>query len=511
MVVLMVACSDAPDAPEGVEQGDVRMKITITMPPSTRASDVNHEDESPVNRENAVEEMTVLIYDDADGLNGNPATSIRYASHLTSSQFTQNDNRVTVRYTLSGAANLEGMRVIALINMGDQSHLATLGDVQRLKPLNSFSQDKSTMDGYHAFAMANALDTDGVISKLPSDNDRVVEYDASLSVQRVAARIDYHWTDEQQVDYENEWVKYETINDLGTVYVTHVMPVNAMQRPSFALQHTSLGLSPDKSCLDSWRYCKHLECDANQRPTCYVVEPHSSLKATSSAALLQSWYGTSTADLILEQRHDHFTAEGVKKLIDYINDGTADPLRGMPADEKDAKEHVRILYYVNENTQHVTDTRAESLTGLVIRAIYVPRNVYVDEYFKEKAETYVGMDLYRYTPQIETTTEHDVLYFSNEDAAEAYSLLHPEDYAEIKYFPGGVCYYSMWLRHVVNDNGSLTFPMEYAVVRNHVYRVSFNFRGIGREGIKIEEPDNVEVTIVVRPWRMFPTHDMIIM
>lgn len=52
--------------------------------------------------------------------------------------------------------------------------------------------------------------------------------------------------------------------------------------------------------------------------------------------------------------------------------------------------------------------------------------------------------------------------------------------------------------------------MEYGIVRNHVYRVRFNFHGAGTPTPDIEGPENAEAAIYVRPWNVF-RHEQIIL
>ena len=82
-------------------------------------------------------------------------------------------------------------------------------------------------------------------------------------------------------------------------------------------------------------------------------------------------------------------------------------------------------------------------------------------------------------------------------------------------YPDGICYYNMWIRHA-NDNTAdpgpdRRSPMEYGIVRNNVYRISFTFHGPGNLTPDNPRPtEHMRTVIYVRPWA-FHRHPEIIM
>lgn len=526
--VAVSSCSEENEPRQEAVQRHSQLTIHITTGDSSRGTH-DYEYESVVSREQSVRELTVLLYFSPNGLNGAPETPIYLSHHFTPSEFIQNGSDITVNIEGDDEHKIyDGSRVVVLANMGDCTHLTTLGEVQQFVPEATFSTTSTgSFDpaDFQWFAMSNENNTDGVIrvqSTGLADGDKA--YTATVAIQRLAARIDYDLAGSEEQIYD--YVLYQAVNvdgdDAAYVYVTHVTPVNVMKQPTYAIQRTTTGLSDDKSCFDSWQYAMPLRCDQGLKPLSYVVEPHTVQKA--SLDYVDDWYGKARygwggdtrADLILAMGHDYFDAAENSDMLTIRQVLDNENTKGTTY-----SDNIRILAYANENTQHLSDLRAECLTGLVIRAIYCPRYVYADEYLSEWDEypdvdpvTGRTIDYWRYTPTITTTNEGNVLYFKDEATALAYSRMHPDDYAEIKEFPGGICYYNTWLKNVIIDKHNTTypssFPMEFAVVRNHVYRVAFRFLGIGREGIRIEEPDNVELTVTVRPWREID-HDEIIM
>ncbi|MDD7759244.1 MAG: fimbria major subunit, partial [Bacteroidales bacterium] len=76
-------------------------------------------------------------------------------------------------------------------------------------------------------------------------------------------------------------------------------------------------------------------------------------------------------------------------------------------------------------------------------------------------------------------------------------------------FEGGVCYYNMWIHHAptVASDPQQTRPMDFAVVRNNIYRVCVSFTGPGDPKPDMREPNNIQSRVFVRAWnfRQQPT------
>ena len=62
------------------------------------------------------------------------------------------------------------------------------------------------------------------------------------------------------------------------------------------------------------------------------------------------------------------------------------------------------------------------------------------------------------------------------------------------------CYYIWWLRHSNNDDDKTNGLMEYAIVRNNIYKI--NVKGIYTLGSDIPESEEIEANVYVNKWRM---------
>ena len=76
--------------------------------------------------------------------------------------------------------------------------------------------------------------------------------------------------------------------------------------------------------------------------------------------------------------------------------------------------------------------------------------------------------------------------------------------AEITKFADGICYYNVWLRHAnVDSNPHLTFPMEYGIVRNNIYRVGVSkVTGPGTPSPSKDGPEHIYLRIFAREWNL---------
>lgn len=501
----MSACSqgDEPDVAGGEKSGQY-IRLTLSIPAGqTRAEDSHSEKENAFSYECKIKNISLFVYNSPNGLNSSPDTPIQDKYYLDndSTEFNQEGSKVIINFQTNNYSITEGDRLCALVNMGDLTRFTTLGDIQNHIPASTWTSG-SSLSEYSDFTMANANSLDGEITignGQGENGSKENPFIANFEIERTAARIDLDCSGGKETE---NFLVYDALlqngNKVATIYVSHVLPINAMQEASYALKHISGDTTDNFNCFSSVFYADFLPKDGVGHPSAYVVEPHTTQKRLPIINA-EDWYGNSTASIIKKLGHDYFN-EGNSLWNASINHPVLN--------------NVRVIGYANENTQHINNHYAECLTGLIIRAQYVPVKIYSSADLKNTVPSVRDTDIWRYTPQNATTTEEDVLYFSDEETAIEYSHSHAADRAQIKSFPKGICYYNLWIRHTVTSEGNRpdgpVFPMEFGIVRNHIYRVAIGFRGIGREGVIIEDPWNIEPQIFVRPWNVFQ-HSTIIM
>lgn len=204
-------------------------------------------------------------------------------------------------------------------------------------------------------------------------------------------------------------------------------------------------------------------------PTNYVVEPTTTLKGTADD--FESWYGNSRSEAV--------TDASFTPVAEYLSD---DLLQGTAG----AHDKALTIGYGCENTYPAALADHRRVTGLMLRAVYVPSGMTA------------GSDFWR--------VRHATLDFDKEHyfAAESEALKFVEEnpgYLSPIYHKGGICYYHFYFRHRLENNSeAIVYPMEYGTVRNHIYRAGLVFRAPGTTDITTDEPEQHIAELYVRRW-----------
>lgn len=75
----------------------------------------------------------------------------------------------------------------------------------------------------------------------------------------------------------------------------------------------------------------------------------------------------------------------------------------------------------------------------------------------------------------------------------------------VRTYADGQCYYTYWLRHAADGDATKASPMEYAVVRNNVYKVDVtSVYSLGGD-VPGEDDHNLVIEVYVNDWRLLPT------
>lgn len=144
------------------------------------------------------------------------------------------------------------------------------------------------------------------------------------------------------------------------------------------------------------------------------------------------------------------------------------------------------LGYVRENTNEISQAAElrQKATGVVFKARY------------DVTGFTSGHDLYRYGGK---------LYPDLSSVAQVAGI--PEDGLTnencagygITYYPGGICYYTYWIKHAEDGDNDHFGTMEYAIVRNNLYQLTVT----SVSGIGDPQPGDSELAIevAVRNWQ----------
>ena len=536
MLMASGGCSDdTPQPNNGTDEEKpftTYIQLTVGTPVTSRSNPTGGENgdgtEPGILHENDIHDITIFVYKDAlggEGLDNPAATSFIAKAYFSESVL--NGYRLPENITETSATYLvpvgrfeadPGQRMAVVVNAGDLTAINTLGQL-RTHICDAAWQSSTKIADYDHFVMSNAYNgakhplDDGRI-KLPSAaieeaGTREHPLVAEVWIERLAARIDLihnasQW-DGSQLLYEVREVPAAggPARKTAEVRLTHVLPVNVMQRPSYAFKHVTEGTDIPADITQLLVCGDEKVADGTDIPVNYVVEPRTFAK-NGLMTVPADWYGPTAAA--------NFTAAS---FTDANRLGATTYTTSMAGDPT-GYDSFTILGYANENTQHKDILRSDILTGLTIRALYIPAQAYsaynaiTDEL---TPQTYTeGTDLWRYSPSGPAVSDADCIYFTNREAADVYAGAHPQHAAIITCLPGGICFYNLWLKHA-NDAESDPhnhIPMEYAVVRNNIYRVSLTFHGPGTTEIIRRNPEHIDSRVYVRPWN-FKRHPQIIM
>lgn len=155
--------------------------------------------------------------------------------------------------------------------------------------------------------------------------------------------------------------------------------------------------------------------------------------------------------------------------------------------------NTQFLYtsYVLENVM-INDAAGVSVndysTGIVFAAVYSPDGM--DGEGKRA-------DFYWYNGEAYSSLESIGLPGVNEDNYENYG---------IRFYEGGRCYYTYWINHADDGDDNRIGPMEFAIVRNNVYKI--NVTGIS--GIGTPEPSDYGLYLNCNVLDWYPVEDLVV-
>lgn len=563
MMVFMAGCAMKDDVVAPAEQAGRVLELRLGMESGTRANPTPGDDgdgrlPGTVN-ESTVNDVNIFIYNNSGGLSAAASSVITKQLYATSSDFLDvkyvNSTKVERTFTIKIAAAdykpVEGDHILVLANYGSKYPITlnttTIGELANTIFSRTWSGDGLT-DPYNCthFLMATARSdaNDGKVdlSKMASSSNPNV-IGVETYVERMSSRIDwmYNATANTPAEGESAGLVYlvedhqgKALSNGNKVYLEKITPVNAVMPTAEQSNSQDRGVYMLKHLTDATDFTNLKWCvgetgaSTSTVPTRYVVEPRTTTKASLSGdALTQklgAWFGDSRAGALTV---NSFSGSGA---IDVSARRTAAGSGNTTTETNYNYDRFLVLSYCHENTQAMTLHNSSFITGLAMQCVYRPAKVYSDydattNTLTEDKDYTTGGDLWRFSPTDRTVDEAQSLYFSNEAAlnkyVEAYKASSATPYVT-EDFPGAHCYYNVWLRHANTDeygdsgwglgenDPHETFPMEYGIVRNNIYRIGVSFTGPGTPDLELREPRNARFRIFVRKWnlRQFNTVDI---
>ena len=485
-------------------QAETYITLTLTLPSSgTRAVSVDGEEadgiEYGTSNEDRIDDISFFLFHidgwDADG--SAPVIHKGYFDKDNASEWTALHNGVRLTLKIKGYVPEQNDRVIVVANAGETlMKVRSLGALRDMTEYQAWRQGES-LTQCDRFIISSAFNDpdNGSVQTVGKSGSLVDPYLSDVRMQRVAARIDFMYSPTENpsgeapfasLDYKVRQVPGDASTPvLARMRLRHIIPFNVMQESSFITKR----VTTDLNISSKPRYGGREERDADGLPTNYVLEPHTLSKGTA-AEDLTSWYGPTRAQEVFAHPTLHLDGNSVKGFSRNVRTEN-----GMT---------FFTVTYANENTQPMTLHDKKYMTGLLLHAVYVPLQVYADGAASvlSHEDFTQGRTFWRYTPSQAVTSENASIYFDNEAAALAYKAAQGQPMAQVTKFADGVCYYNVWIRHATVDQAiNRTFPMEYGIVRNNIYRIEVDYvTGPGTPEPDYNESGHASTRIYVRKW-----------
>lgn len=438
----------------------------VSEAPNTRA--VTPEgDENGDGRENAhfnennIYNICFFIYNDGGKLftNTDPSTPIKYSGYVGGLTLTGAISYTTAPIKIKSYTPVAGDRIIVLANVGDKtSAYTTVGQLQNAEIARSAVWSASTkIKDYNMFAMSSCTDdaTYGKVDDTP-EGSYANPFTANVEIERIAARVDWvlplNASSEPDLDAYGAKYSVSEVGTAGTMYITDIRIVNDAVTSTYLIRRTAPTIGGTQTYMG-----KQTVDSGTKLPEGYVITPTSAAK--SSEITYGTWFGASKFS---DSKNAASFFSG--PTYNVYNNAYAEPDRFKVDDD-----WCYTIGYTMENTMAYTVQNNNLRTGLLLKSVFVPTTVYTATDLSTSTTGTYGTTFYYLENE---DNREQSKFFSEESIMTAYVTAHPGNYSKHTY-TNGVCYYYIWIKHAGCDNPALegTYPMEYAIVRNNIYRI----------------------------------------
>lgn len=494
--ICLTACTDYREDMYINPEGESYLQLRLVFGHTTRAAVSPEGDEDGDGREdahfneNSIFNVCFFIYNDVGKFfnAADAATTFKYTGYIGGLNLTGATDYTTAPIKIKSYRPAAGDRIIVLANVGDLSKTyTTIGALRTAEIIRANTWSASTkIKDYSMFAMSSCTDdaTYGKVdnTKAGSEADPFL---ATAEIERIAARIDWQLPldGSGNPDLSADGAKYSVseAGTAGTMYITDIRVVND------AVSNTYLIRRSAPTVDGAVTYMAKQTVDAKNHPTAYVITPTTIAKKT--AVTYDTWFDAST--FANSKNAATFFPAGTTYNV-YANAGST-PDRFLVG----TTDWCYTIGYTMENTMDVTKQNNNLRTGLLLKSVFVPTTVYACATVGDlpTATTYTkGEDFWYYEDRLDRTKS---MFFKTETDFDNYA--NGKSSYEKHHYVGGVCYYYIWIKHAGgNEELALdgTYPMEYAIVRNNIYRIKVEtVLSVGTP-----TPESTKERIRVRQW-----------
>ena len=557
---------------DGVPYSYVSVGFSMAMNPVTKANPNGGEEgdrsEKGQSYENAVNNIHLFFYNvkdpnqttGADGVNMPADTAIVAHKYLEDRDFEYSDDYSDVQAT-TNAIPVENLlvgnsyHVLAVVNAGKAfgNSFTELDSLQSATVTSLYT--KGTNGSYSNFLMSSERDEYPRLT-IYGNNSETTPATTTIYVERVTARVDYRLAD----DFSRE-IKNSADEVIATAEITGAMLVNTLKgdATSYLLKRVTkenAGFNTDVIFLGDEKLSD------DKTASNYVIDPYAGNKtkdnfveatyfpsigydkaATWETLFIkgdeitvgrETWYriGYPKENVNATGSKDRSTGVVFRAEIRLPDNTPAKTTffmwngsiyktleKAMEAFDENGWKLVTSATYWNEintyedfNTKFIDYLKSDDPTGY-------------KNYLREQVEDKTGTlsDEVKATLRWAYYMEHTNHYTSSDGVATVdvgtdvasgttRRLLH--DY-HVSTYKNGICYYTYWIKHANDgkpendlENGDSGGVMEYAIVRNNVYKLGV--KQIGSIGGDIPGDESLVINFSVRDWTLLNTEDVII-
>lgn len=412
-----------------------------------------------------------------------------------------------------------GDHFIVVANMGSKNY-HTLSELRNDLVEHAWTEPSTftCVGDYNMFVMSNERES---WSKKGTGSE-TDPHQLRVTIERVAARLDFCTTNSNPgtvpsgstIESGKPALIYPVEDrgvEIGTMYITHVRPFNVMQKPAYLIKRSA----PPQDHSDITYLAaenNYVSGDFDQFPL--VLEEYTWGKPIDgSTPDFSGLYGATYFPSIAS---DAWFTSTERYRVHNTTSTDGFSANGISTNGDSYCKNYYVLDYANENTMRAAASTSNTVTGMLLRGIFKPKDIYSTVVTSsaaltpsDKSTSYkVGDNVYRFRPMLTDYNESNCVYFDNLPAAEAYMTYHGTTASVIDTYTNGVCYFPVYLRHDHGDDASPAHPaeatpMEFATVRNNIYRLKVSFTGPGYATIpqaKDIEPLGIKPYIFVRKW-----------
>lgn len=552
LAALLVGCSQdyVAETPGGnASNAFVSLSFVSTQGASTRSNPTGGEDgdglEKGQDYENEIRSAVAFFYQNDLGVQADGNQRIQAVVSFNIQGYTDGSNGVDRIYnTVPQQVDLEDgtYHVLVLVNPKEDwwtGKSLTLGDVRN--HVENQAWTLSATDGsYSDFVMTSAADASLVLASNSEEDPATAE----VSVERMAARLDYA--------AENSYTCQDPNYPGATVEITGAALVNNLTAGSYLLKRVADDVQGNKLV-----YLGYETVDGSGQATNFVLDPWTADKTENNNSFTVN--GTSVSAAGLYGVWLNGSSDSPAWWADYVQNGVAVSdgtdtwnrigytLENTTAtQEAGARYSTGVVFKAKFHPVGVADyTDGETFFALGNK-LYASMENMMNSFYGNKfnngfadiqncttwgnVKSFATSTLQENDPSgyrdylltlAETHTDEETLS-GTESLEWDYYMLHECGYSKdaagkvlldqngkvtrralnpygVRTYKDATCYYTWWVRHCNDNDDTAKGPMEYAVVRNNIYKLNVNsIYSLGGDIPALDE--NIILDVYVNDW-----------